>query len=227
LRFDAQRMHEGRCAAAGLGRPRGGAAATDWPVALEWMVDALQGAFAEIVASDASVHERTQALQRLGQIYGFKVPPLHHISRAHVCNVSGGGTYSPPGRVTALPQGMIDQRVTALERALALKTEEHGADSQQLAHEHGVLGNLLGQMGRFTEALRHLERALALHRSARNPLGEPYEHLVAASMVDVATCHSRMGRHEAALVLLQEAVAVEERLHGPDHKVSLHHCRQS
>jgi len=68
-------MHEGRCAVAGLGRPRGSAAAADWPVALEWMVDALQGAFAEVVASDANVHERTQALQRLGQIYGFKVPP--------------------------------------------------------------------------------------------------------------------------------------------------------
>ena len=115
---------------------------------------------------------------------------------------------------------MRGERITVLERALALKTEEHGADSQQLSHEHGVLGNLLGQTGRFAEALWHLERALALHRSARNPLGEPYEHLVAASMVDVATCHSRMGRHEAALGLLREAVALEERLHGPDHKVS-------
>jgi hypothetical protein len=66
-------MHEGRCAAAG--KEESGSAA-DWPVSLEWMVDALQGAFAEVVASDSTVHERTQALQRLGQIYGFKVPPL-------------------------------------------------------------------------------------------------------------------------------------------------------
>ena len=78
---------------------------------------------------------------------------------------------------------MREQRVAVLERALALKTETHGADSQQLAHEHGVLGNLLGQMSRFTEALTHLEKSLALHRAARNPLGEPYEHLVAASLV--------------------------------------------
>ena len=107
-----------------------------------------------------------------------------------------------------------------LELAVGLKERDYGPDSQMLSHEYGVLGNLHAQLGQFDDGLRYLKRALAINQKSRNPLGEPYENLVAASMVDVATCYSRMGQHTPALELLEQAVEIEERIYGPDHKVS-------
>jgi len=173
---------------AGLCSTLAGRAAADWPVTKDWMVESLQTAFQQIAEDKEgmSVHDRTQALQRLGQIYGYR--------------------------------NQRWERIRVLEEALKLKEAEYKEGHSMVAHELGVLGNLHSQLGQFEVSLSYLNRALAINQKATNPLGEPYLHLVAASMVDLATCYSRAGRHEEALARLQEAVAIEEKIYGENHK---------
>lgn len=159
----------------------------DWPIQKEWIVDEMERGFIEIVDNPKSTNfERTQALQRAGQIYGY--------------------------------QGKIDKRIEVLEQCLDLKEAEQGQLSPDIAHEVQVLGNLHSIQGRHDKALGYLNRALKINEKNVNPLGEPQDHLVAASLADLAAAYGRMRRYEDAVPLLNQALEIEERLFGPDHK---------
>ncbi|KAK3271390.1 hypothetical protein CYMTET_20255 [Cymbomonas tetramitiformis] len=181
-----QRMFHAACAAK---NPRGSTSPhpPDWPVQKEWIVDEMERGFVEIVDNPKSTNfERTQALQRAGQIYGY--------------------------------QGKIDRRIEVLEQCLDLKEAEQGQLSPDIAHEVQVLGNLHSIQGRHARGLAYLNRALKINEKNVNPLGEPQDHLVAASLADLAAAYGRMRRYEDAVPLLNQALEIEERLFGPDHK---------
>ncbi len=75
----------------------------------------------------------------------------------------------------------LERARAALERALAIRTDRHGAVSTKVAHVHIGLANLEAVRGHYDDAETHARTALALYEQIRGPahrdVAEPLMHL--------------------------------------------------
>ena len=88
-----------------------------------------------------------------------------------------------------------------------------GPDSPHVATMAGNLGGLYEQLGRYDEAQRRFDRALAIDEAALGP-----EHpSVAIDLNNLAGVHQATGRYLAARPLLEHALAIEVAARGEEH----------
>ncbi len=105
-----------------------------------------------------------------------------------------------------------DAAIRVISEASALKQRILGPDSADVAVSEANLGNILEEMGRFEEALVHMDRALAIEKKR---LGT-YHPTVAMNLNNRAEILMGLKRYAEAREYFGKAKAIWERELGPD-----------
>ena len=147
---------------------------------------------------------------------GALAPAIDHARRAVEIYLKEGqpGSATHAGRVRKLGSALLAARTSGeaaarLEEAVRLSA---GAKSQlDLLHARGSLGLALAQLGRFDEADRELQEAIAKSGSSVRA-----RHLATRNL---GTLRRLQGRHAESLQLLEKATAESaiQRSHRGDH----------
>lgn len=78
------------------------------------------------------------------------------------------------------------------------------------------LGGTLNRMGRYSEAVRHYQKALAI----LEPNNEADYGCVMTCLHYIVLSYQRLGEYEQAIEYLQEARAIREKKYGPEHEMT-------
>ncbi|MBX7074307.1 MAG: tetratricopeptide repeat protein [Pirellulales bacterium] len=106
----------------------------------------------------------------------------------------------------------------ALERAIAIRTRLHGADSPELVDALENLGDLFDDIGKAKESEELFLRATRIERAAHGD-----SLLLANVQMDLANLYKELGRNREAESLVKQALAIREtKLGGNDAAVG--HC---
>jgi tetratricopeptide (TPR) repeat protein/predicted Ser/Thr protein kinase len=107
--------------------------------------------------------------------------------------------------------GRLAEASRGLDRATAFFTRQQ-LPPKSMARLHSKRALLLRALGRHREAITVEDQALALYRAGPDP-----EVFAAGSLTMQATSYAAIGAWDRALELDREALALRERLLGPDH----------
>ena len=104
-----------------------------------------------------------------------------------------------------------EQVVTAACR----QYDERGVNNEELlAHLQSDLGTLNSAQGRYTDALKYAEKALAIRQRL---FGEEHRD-TATSLNNVGVSHGEQGNHAKALEYVEKALAIRQRVLGEEHR---------
>lgn len=107
--------------------------------------------------------------------------------------------------------GDVDRAAALFEEALAIE-REHFPDSVQFSHSLLGVAMLAERAGRLDDALPSAEQSLTVALAAG---GETVDSALA--YIELAQIHRQAGRPERAVPLLRKALAIDQRLLGPEH----------
>jgi tetratricopeptide (TPR) repeat protein len=115
--------------------------------------------------------------------------------------------------------GVGEYRLAAshLERALALRKAQLGADHPLTLSSMHSLGSAYAELVRYAEAQRLFEETV---KSRRAKLGPDHRDTL-QSQVELAVCYGRLGRLPDAVSLHEETLKLAEASLGPDHVLTL------
>jgi tetratricopeptide (TPR) repeat protein len=113
----------------------------------------------------------------------------------------------------ALARGEVGAAETWADRANAIAARRPAAATEPMR----ALGAVYAEEQRFTEGERVLRAALARDRRGRGPGQGPGGLETARSLAQLANLLLRAGRFDAALPLIEEAIAIDQERLGPAH----------
>lgn len=113
----------------------------------------------------------------------------------------------------AYAQGRFEEAEPPARRALALREQTDGPNSDGAAADTAVLGAVLSGQGRLDEAEALLRRAIDLWSSRFGP--EHYE--VAVNLHNLGLVHQQRGAADQAVACLREALRIKRSTLGADH----------
>ena len=96
--------------------------------------------------------------------------------------------------------------------ALAVATARRPRDPIEIARASAALGKVLETRGRYDQAVPVLEEAIRLFKMIAPETAEQ-----AASIGNLSNVHFYAGRYDQSWSLMQQALALDLRLHGPQH----------
>lgn len=110
-------------------------------------------------------------------------------------------------------QGQFARAKDAYDKALAIRTRQHGDNDLGVARILNDLGSLHGQLEQTDQAIAAHSRALEIQQRLRGP-----EHVsVTNSLAGLAVLHSRKNDFETALRMDQQVLAIREKTLGDRH----------
>ncbi|MCA9710519.1 MAG: serine/threonine protein kinase, partial [Myxococcales bacterium] len=189
--------------------------------ALEWVEHAsaaVDRAGADVVRRLVLVKNEGDVLIRAGELAQAQV--RHERALALLDTVDDGSDARAQERihvlsslaVVKLERGQFDEAQRHLEQAQALIERVLGPRHPELARIHNELGNVAYHHERLDDARREYEAALELWRG---------DHQLApaavTSLTNLGNVHDIQGQTEQARARYEEALALSERLDGPDH----------
>ena len=122
--------------------------------------------------------------------------------------------------------GRYEEAETVHRRVLATTIIVSGARGGPHALQMSSLANTLGKQGKFPEALRLAQEAVAILRSngatAEAASGSTDEMFLTAASV-LAYLFGEQGDHAGASALYSEVLAMQSRILGPDHPGDAEH----
>ncbi|WP_394842085.1 tetratricopeptide repeat protein [Pendulispora brunnea] len=107
---------------------------------------------------------------------------------------------------------LLDDAERHVRRARDIYRDAYGAEHRQIWRTGGILADLLGDLGRYPEALAEAQNTLAMAERIA-----PQDRDMINALNSVATVYLRMGRYAEALEVEQRARALCERLGNPAH----------
>ena len=107
--------------------------------------------------------------------------------------------------------GHLDSAEAGFLEAMRIVEQHQGADSPHLWPNLIGYANVLDARSRFDEAAQARERALAIAR--KTYVGD--HRWVAHSLIEAGWNHIELGRHEQGEAMLEEAIAMHQRLGSP------------
>ncbi|MFZ6182397.1 FxSxx-COOH system tetratricopeptide repeat protein [Nannocystis pusilla] len=131
------------------------------------------------------------------------LPPMHPLL-AEDHNVVGQ---------IALDAGHLDDAFSHLKQALDISVRNHGESNVLTATYRAQYGRVLNAKQQLPAARLQLERALAdLEAAGRGDSTE-----VASVLINLAVLYAKLKQWEPALTTTRRGLALDERLHGPEH----------
>jgi CHAT domain-containing protein/tetratricopeptide (TPR) repeat protein len=109
--------------------------------------------------------------------------------------------------------GQFDLARTYLEEAMALQIKVAGKDDLEVGHICLELANVCRELGDNAHAATYGRRALEIYR--QSPDTKPCD--LASALTSNGILLDEQGDFTAGLKLHEEALAIEEKAHGPDH----------
>ncbi len=150
-------------------------------------------------------------LNSLGMAYGVQrmEHPSPVSSRRWRFTVSLATSKARPERQTMWPRRMwicaaSTMHLSAAQRSLAIQRMKGNRYLEGVAL--GILGRACRELGRFEEAIGHLEEALAIFRELGQQYGE------ADSLADIGDTYLGMGQVEDAIARLRESLAIRREI---------------
>ncbi|MBX7082337.1 MAG: serine/threonine-protein kinase [Nannocystaceae bacterium] len=135
------------------------------------------------------------------------------IARTHAEATLVGAGFDERAGNFALSQGDADAATTQLERALAIKRAELGAEHPEVALTLSMLGNAQIQRKGIDDAMASWREALAIQERA---LGPDHPDL-AGVLTNLAQAHFRKGELPTAKALIERALVIQRAEYSDNH----------